>query len=148
MYRWWYSSLKNDKRRRFVHIKVAIKIKYVSLYKKRSRNSAPFYHWLHLSTTLCIAQQNLSIGVNVVNRGSPSLIRIVLRISFGITTLPKSSILLTIPVAFIYSFLLKLQIVLLLSVTCGEIYRNIYFWNEICYNIYKVRFMGLKNYYY
>ena len=33
----------------------------------------------------------------------PSRIRIVLRISLGITTLPKSSILLTIPVAFIYA---------------------------------------------
>ncbi len=32
-----------------------------------------------------------------------SHIRKVLRISFGITILPKSSILLTIPVAFIYS---------------------------------------------
>ena len=33
--------------------------------------------------------------------GSPSRMRIVRRISFGITTLPKSSILLTISVAFI-----------------------------------------------
>ena len=46
---------------------------------------------------------------------------------FEITTLPKSSILRTIPVAFIYTFLLKLQIVLLLSVFLGEIYRKIYF---------------------
>ena len=76
-----------------------------------------------LFTTLCIAQQNLSIGVNVVREGSPSRMRIVLLISFGITTLPKSSILLTIPVAFIYTFLLNLQIVLLLSVFPGEIYR-------------------------
>jgi len=44
--------------------------------------------------------------VNVVNNGSPSRIRMVRRISFGITTLPKSSILLTIPVAFIYRLLL------------------------------------------
>ena len=46
---------------------------------------------LYLSTTLCIAKQNLSNGVNVVSRGSPSRIRIVLLISFGITTLPRSS---------------------------------------------------------
>ena len=78
---------------------------------------------LYLSTTLCIATQNRSIGVNVVSRGSPSRIRMVLLISFGITTLPKSSILRTIPVAFIYTFLLELQIVLLLSVIVGEIYR-------------------------
>ena len=37
--------------------------------------------------------------------------------------IPYSSILRTIPVAFIYTFLLKLQIVLLLSVTYEEIYR-------------------------
>ena len=49
--------------------------------------------------TLCIARQNLSIGVNVVSEGSPSLILRVLRISLGITTRPKSSTLLTIPVA-------------------------------------------------
>ena len=48
---------------------------------------------------LCIAQQNLSIGVNVVSEGSPSRMRRVRRISFGITILPKSSDLLTIPVA-------------------------------------------------
>ena len=55
-----------------------------------------------LSAMLCIAQQNLSIGVNVVSKGSPSLIFRVLLISFGITILPKSSTLLTMPVAFIY----------------------------------------------
>ena len=54
---------------------------------------------LYLSTTLCIATQNRSIGVNVVSRGSPSRILKVLRISLGLTTLPKSSILLTIPLA-------------------------------------------------
>ena len=55
-----------------------------------------------------IAIQNLSKSVNVVCEGSPSLILIVRRISFGITTRPKSSILLTIPVAFIYLNLLLL----------------------------------------
>ena len=54
---------------------------------------------LYLFTTLCIARQNLSIGVNVVSSGSPSRIRMVRRISLGITTLPKSSTRRTIPVA-------------------------------------------------
>ncbi len=45
--------------------------------------------------------QNTISCVNVISEGSPSRSRMVLRISFGITTLPKSSILLTIPVAFI-----------------------------------------------
>ena len=40
-----------------------------------------------------------------ISRGSPSLKRIVLRISFGMTTRPKSSILRTIPVAFMISSL-------------------------------------------
>ena len=81
-----------------------------------------------LSTTLCIAQQNLSKGVNVVSKGSPLRMRIVLRISFGMTTRPRSSILITIPVAFIYSFLLKLQIVLLVFVKKrGTILRELTF---------------------
>ena len=46
--------------------------------------------------------QNLSIGVNVVSRGSPSRILRVLLISLGITIRPRSSTLLTMPVAFIY----------------------------------------------
>lgn len=46
-----------------------------------------------------------SVGVNVISGGSPSWIRIVRRISFGITIRPRSSILLTIPVAFIFIFL-------------------------------------------
>ena len=48
-----------------------------------------------------IAKQNLSSGVNIVSVGAPSRMRIVLLISLGMTTLPRSSILLTIPVAFI-----------------------------------------------
>ena len=51
----------------------------------------------------------------------PSRIRIVRRISFGITTLPKSSILLTIPVAFIYKSPL-IQIVMLVFVIKGKLY--------------------------
>ena len=38
-----------------------------------------------LCAKLCIAQQNLSTGVNVVSKGSPSLILRVLLISLGIT---------------------------------------------------------------
>lgn len=53
-----------------------------------------------------ISAYSLSKTPNVVCGGSPSRIRSVLRISFGITTRPKSSILLTIPVAFICSILL------------------------------------------
>ena len=68
--------------------------------------------------------QNLSNGVNVVCDGTPSRIRRVRRISLGITTLPKSSIRLTIPVAFIYTFLLNLQIVLLVFVNGGDLYSD------------------------
>lgn len=42
------------------------------------------------------------LSINELSSGSPSLMRIVRRISFGITTRPRSSILRTIPVAFIY----------------------------------------------
>ena len=52
-----------------------------------------------LCARLCIAKQNLSIGVNVVSEGYPSLILRVLLISLGITILPKSSTRRTIPVA-------------------------------------------------
>ena len=47
-------------------------------------------------------KQNFSHRVNVINDGSPSRIRIVRRISLGMTTRPKSSMRRTIPVAFIY----------------------------------------------
>ena len=50
-----------------------------------------------------IAKQNRSHCVNVVCDGSPSRIRIVRRISLGMTTRPKSSMRRTIPVAFIIS---------------------------------------------
>ena len=51
---------------------------------------------LYLFTTLCIAMQNRSICVNVVCEGSPSLIRVVCLIAFGITARLKSPIILTI----------------------------------------------------
>ena len=47
-----------------------------------------------------ILKQNCSNGCNVICDGSPSRMRSVRRISFGITTRPSSSILLTMPVAF------------------------------------------------
>ena len=49
------------------------------------------------------AYKNRATGVNVVSVGSPSRILIVRRISFGMTTLPSSSMRRTIPVAFIYN---------------------------------------------
>ena len=54
-----------------------------------------------------IAKQNVSHCVNAVCNGSPSRIRRVLRISFGMTILPRSSTRLTMPVAFIVSSPLK-----------------------------------------
>ena len=51
---------------------------------------------------LIIPRTNRLNGVNVICNGSPSLIRKVLLISFGMTILPKSSTLRTMPVAFIY----------------------------------------------
>ena len=73
------------------------------MFLSRNRNNGVKYHSvIILCARLCIAQQNLSIGVNVVSRGSPSRMRSVRRISLGITIRPKSSTLLTIPVAFIY----------------------------------------------
>ena len=59
-----------------------------------------------LPASSCIPEQNTISRVNVISEGSPSRSRMVLRISFGITTLPRSSILLTIPVAFILCLLL------------------------------------------
>ena len=48
-----------------------------------------------------IEKANFCQFFNVVSDGSPSRMRRVRRISFGMTTRPRSSILLTIPVAFI-----------------------------------------------
>lgn len=50
-----------------------------------------------------IAKINRLSTVNDVSVGSPSRILIVRRISFGMTTLPSSSMRRTIPVAFIYN---------------------------------------------
>ena len=56
----------------------------------------------HLFDRSSMAKQNLSHRANVICDGSPSRIRMVRRISFGMTTRPRSSIRRTIPVAFIY----------------------------------------------
>lgn len=48
-------------------------------------------------------QRDKVCTVHAINRGSPSRIRIVRRISFGMTTRPRSSIRRTMPVAFIIS---------------------------------------------
>ena len=72
---------------------------------------------------LIIPRQKISICVNVICNGSPSRIRMVRRISFGMTTRPRSSILLTIPVAFIYTKIsLLYNFVLLVSVKQGDLY--------------------------
>lgn len=57
---------------------------------------------LILFSSPIIPKQNRSHGSNVICDGSPSRIRIVRRISLGMTTRPRSSILRTIPVAFIF----------------------------------------------
>ena len=61
---------------------------------------------MYLSAADSTLMQNRISCVNVISEGSHSRILIVLRISFGMTTRPRSSILLTIPVAFILCLLL------------------------------------------
>lgn len=68
-----------------------------------------YFHPFRLAKS-SIAAQNRSHRANVICDGSPSRIRIVRRISLGITTLPRSSIRLTIPVAFI-SLVLRIFVV-------------------------------------
>ena len=78
------------------------------IYKYRNRRLITvvcFVFYVPLSnrpTIFSTARQNRAIPVNEFSKGSPSRILIVRRISFGMTTLPRSSILRTIPVAFIY----------------------------------------------
>ena len=72
--------------------------------------------------SICIiARQNFSHGDNVVSDGSPSRIRMVRRISLGMTTLPRSSILRTIPVAFI-SLILRIFVVQIYSLQSNKKY--------------------------
>lgn len=85
----------------------------ISIYPFRIRTvSALFvvpmypYHPRRLAKSN-IEKQNFSHRVNDVCNGSPSRIRRVLRISFGMTILPRSSTRRTMPVAFISSSPLK-----------------------------------------
>ena len=65
-----------------------------------------FFVDMYYSNPILLAKSNMEKAnfcqvSNVVCDGSPSRMRRVRRISLGMTTLPRSSILLTIPVAFI-----------------------------------------------
>ena len=83
-------------------------------FHKAPQLGTVMYHFQPiLPVSSLIAQQNRSAAVNDVCSGSPSRIRRVLLISFGMTTRPRSSILLTIPVAFTL-FCLPFTVVLLL----------------------------------
>ena len=68
------------------------------------------------------------LTVNVVNGGSPSRIRMVLRISLGMTTRPKSSMRRTIPVAFIVFKTFQLWVELALEVLSARYERL--FWKN------------------
>jgi len=80
--------------------------KYIYTFPYIHRRGHVFRHSSQFKPILfdrsSIAKINLFSNVNVVCDGSPSRILMVLLISLGITTRPRSSILLTIPVAFIY----------------------------------------------
>ncbi len=56
----------------------------------------------HRFANSSIAREKTSHGANVVNKGSPTRIRMVRRISLGMTTRPRSSMRRTIPVAFMF----------------------------------------------
>lgn len=95
--------------------------------------------YVSLPAVLSSATASTSDCINVFNEGSPSRIRIVLRISLGITIRPRSSIRRTIPVAFIYKFLRCLKItaflpVVVLSVFSVELFmrfrQNSIEWNQ------------------
>ena len=59
-----------------------------------------------LSDKSNIEKQKICHGLHVINDGSPSRIRMVRRISLGMTTRPRSSMRRTIPVAFMIELLL------------------------------------------
>ena len=67
-------------------------------------------------------------GVNIISSGSPSRIRMVLRISLGMTTRPKSSMRRTIPVAFIVFKTFQLWVELALEVLSARYERL--FWKN------------------
>ena len=94
-----------------------------------------YSHPCRLAKSL-MAKQNCSHRANVICDGSPSRIRIVRRISFGITTLPRSSMRLTIPVAFI-SMILRIFVVRLYSLQYCKKYVEIryVFWIRFSYSV-------------
>ena len=90
----------------------------------------------HLFPSSSIAKQNCSHRANVICDGSPSRIRMVRRISLGITTRPRSSIRRTIPVAFIYKNSLLHLVVLLLSVKFPDLCRKGHFFPQVTGRIF------------
>lgn len=84
----------------------------------------------HLFDRSSMAKQNLSHRANVICDGSPSRIRMVRRISLGITTRPRSSMRRTIPVAFIYKFPpVKADFSLVVSAAAGVLCTGSFFHN-------------------
>lgn len=75
-----------------------------------------------LSANLRSTSRKSKSVFNVVCNGSPSRIRMVRRISLGITIRPRSSIRRTIPVAFIYKFLRCLKITAFLPVVVLSVF--------------------------
>ena len=84
------------------------------------------YFYLDSSISLSnviIVLRKRNNDVNVIRNGVPSRILIVLLISLEITTQPKPSILLTIPVTFhLYEISLFYRFVLLVSAKQGDLY--------------------------
>ena len=87
-----------------------------------------------------IAAQNRSHRANVICDGSPSRILMVRRISFGITTRPRSSIRRTIPVAFIYGIFLFAYFMYLLFTAKAVLCKNFY-----CRKFSKATMLALSN---
>ena len=90
----------------------------------------------HLFDRSSMAKQNLSHRANVICDGSPSRIRMVRRISLGITTRPRSSMRRTIPVAFIYKNSLLHIIVRLLFVKSSVLCRRGHFFPQVIGRIF------------
>ena len=90
----------------------------------------------HLFEKANIAKQNFSHRSNVICNGSPSRIRMVRRISLGITTRPRSSMRRTIPVAFIYKNSLLHIIVCLLFVKFSVLCRKGHFFPQVIGRIF------------
>ena len=82
-----------------ISIKSGQKVKETSQSERNFCDSLDPPHHPALSPNAIIAINPRSLAPHVISNGSPSRIRSVRRISLGITTLPNSSILRTIPVA-------------------------------------------------